>query len=405
MSSAKKVSLLVTVSVLMTFLVQGGIGGLQAAIDGIFQHFAPSGVSLDTVFQLASLPALPAVLGSYISGRLTGDKISYKAAFITGLSIVSVFGAAPFFIDDFTVILITRVVFGFGIGIIWPLANAIVVRLYEGKERGNILGWGNAVATIGGMCLQFFGGVLVEVNWNFAFLVYLLGFVSLLFVFIGLKEPEKTADEQAAARGEKKVKIKLPLKVWLLALLPCVFMLLTYPVGMSASTLVSMRGLGGGVEAGFAFTFFSIGGAVCSIVFGPIYKALQRWTLVVQFVFSIIAMLIILNAGTLWMIFLGMFINGFGLTLVAILMMDFAKLIKPEAVSYAAGIIIVAMNIGTFFASYFSMAVHAIAGTDSVELPLFVGMIGLAILTFILIISRIKPDPKEIGPAEVTPAE
>jgi MFS family permease len=51
-----------------------------------------------------------------------------------------------------------------------PLGNALILSLYEGQERANMLGLSGVVMNLGGIALQLLGGILAAIRWNYAFL-------------------------------------------------------------------------------------------------------------------------------------------------------------------------------------------------------------------------------------------
>ena len=79
-------------------------------------------------------------------------------------------GVAPYFATDFTVILLERAIFGIGLGIMSPLANSLVMGVYEGDKVASMTGMVTLAMNIGGMVLQFMGGYFAGIGWNYSFL-------------------------------------------------------------------------------------------------------------------------------------------------------------------------------------------------------------------------------------------
>ena len=86
-------------------------------------------------------------------------------------------GVAPAFLNNFTTLLLSRAVFGIGIGLLSPLGNALVLGLFEGQERANMLGLGGVVMNLGGIAFQMLVGFLAAISWRYV-LVHGLAVIS-----------------------------------------------------------------------------------------------------------------------------------------------------------------------------------------------------------------------------------
>ena len=117
--------------------------------------------------------------------------MGYRPLLILGTLLFTAAGAAPFWISDFKTILISRALFGIGLGVLMPLGNAVILNLFDGQERANMLGMSGLVMNLGGIVLQLLGGVLCAIKWNYAFLAHLLGAIPLIMVMLMLPEPER----------------------------------------------------------------------------------------------------------------------------------------------------------------------------------------------------------------------
>lgn len=221
---------LVTIAVMSVFFIAMGIGTITPAIQSIAEAFPEIGFS--TILLVSTLPSLFIIPSTYIAGMVVGTKVGYRPLLIAGVLLFSLAGAAPYILtSSFAIILVTRALFGIGLGVIMPLGNALILSLYEGQERANMLGLSGVVMNLGGIALQLLGGILAAIKWNYAFLAHLLGIISLIMVLFMLPEPEKKAEQVDE-------KIVIPGSVYLVSILFGIAMMVNYPLLVNMSTII-----------------------------------------------------------------------------------------------------------------------------------------------------------------------
>lgn len=143
---------LVTIAVMSVFFIAMGIGTITPAIQSIAEAFPEIGFS--TILLVSTLPSLFIIPSTYIAGMVVGTKVGYRPLLIAGVLLFSLAGAAPYILtSSFAIILVTRALFGIGLGVIMPLGNALILSLYEGQERANMLGLSGVVMNLGGIAL------------------------------------------------------------------------------------------------------------------------------------------------------------------------------------------------------------------------------------------------------------
>ena len=120
---------------------------------------------------------LPAALGFFALRR----RFSFRSLFIAGSVLLIAGGVAPYWTKTFTDVLVWRGVFGLGVGIMWPLAQSMIVELYDGNKQDTLLGWNSVVTALGGIIWANVGGILALQGWRTAFLTYLIPIAVLVF--------------------------------------------------------------------------------------------------------------------------------------------------------------------------------------------------------------------------------
>ena len=131
-------------------------------------------------------------------GRLS-DILGRRRLFIIGLAISTLGSFLGGFANSVPVLMLSRVLQGFGSGMTFNVAVAILSSVFPGKERARALGISQSGTYLGLSLGPLFGGFLTEhLGWKSIFLISGgLGTLLVLLVIIGLRT------EWRDARGEK----------------------------------------------------------------------------------------------------------------------------------------------------------------------------------------------------------
>lgn len=379
----KKNKTLTTVAVMSIYIIAMGVGTITPAIQNIAMAFPE--VPFSTVLLVSTLPSLVLIPFTLLTGAIAGSKMSYRSLVILGIVLFLLGGTAPVFLNDFTTILVSRAVFGVGLGIISPLGNALILKLFDGQQRANMLGVGSIVMNVGGIILQMLGAFLCSISWRHTFLAHLLGVLSLLIVLFMLPEPEKV--EQVA--GEKA---KVPGGVYAISILFGFCMMLNYPMLLNMSTIIIEGKLGEAPQAGFVLSMFTVGGMLAGAVFGKMFKIAGRFTIPIAMLLTSAGLGFVNYAGNLALLTVGATTVGlgFGIMMPGV-MMIIGRITPPAAFAIASGVLMAIMNVGGFISTYYMQLLANITGDTSVRFPIFIGMVCYAIIAVIYALFSIKP--------------
>ncbi|KNZ40658.1 MFS transporter [Acetobacterium bakii] len=363
-----------------------GVGTITPALNAIFVQF--SDLPITTLLLVSTLPSLLVIPATIIAGSVAGNKVKYKTLAILGMTLFVIGGVAPYFATDFTVILLERAIFGIGLGIMSPLANSLVMGLYEGDKVATMTGIVTLAMNIGGMVLQFMGGYFAAIGWNYSFLPHALGIVSLIMVIFFLPEPVKAP---VTSETQLLPKEKLPVKVWITVLVYGLYTLTIYPMLVNMSTLIVQRGLGSTATAGIVLAFLTIGGMLAGTVFGKVFKMSNRFVMALGFGIAAIGMAMVVFAPNIFVLTIGVFIEGFAMsTLIPASMMIIGMTAKPAQMAFSVSLFFAGMNLFGFLSTYWIGAIAGITG-DAVTAPIMVGMIVQAALCVLyLIVNPLK---------------
>lgn len=180
----------------------------------------------DTLIKLVlTLPPLMIIPFSLFTGWLA-FRVKKKTIMLTGLAIYFLAGIGGGFARNITELLVIRAVLGIGVGLIMPLSTTLVGDFFKGDARRKMMGYAVSVQNLGGVVFQIAAGYLAVMSWRYSFGVYSMAFIILVLIAIFLPEPPR-APQPAAGQ---KSKAKLPLKVYICALLCVLNMVVFYSV-------------------------------------------------------------------------------------------------------------------------------------------------------------------------------
>ena len=135
--------------------------------------------------------------------------------------------------------------------------------------------------------------------------------------------------------------------------------------------------------AGTLLSLFVLAGAVSSVIMDKLVGVFGRFTGAVALVITLIGNIIIASATSVVMFTIGIFVFGFGWCLVIpVINLECGNVTNKAGLAMVASLVMVAMNLGNFLASYYMGGVFSIVGNDP-TLCLIVDSVGFGILVVI----------------------
>ncbi len=113
-----------------------------------------------------------------------------RAIATTGLLLYVVAGAGCFFADDIYVLMLLRAILGISVGLIMPLSTGLLAYYFPPEEQARLMGLSAAMNQMGGVVATVLAGMLATIEWNYSFLVYLLGLIALVMVWLWLPDEQ-----------------------------------------------------------------------------------------------------------------------------------------------------------------------------------------------------------------------
>lgn len=165
------------------------------ALDAVRAYF--SNASTLEVQLVVSMPALFIVITNMFFPKLS-RRFGAKTLVMAGLVLYTVGGVAAGLFGSIWAVLSMRALVGVGVGIIMPLSTGLLTYYFPPEKREGLMGLASAANQLGGVVATLLAGVLANVSWRLAFLVYLMGLISIVLCLIFLPN-----DRIASAPGEK----------------------------------------------------------------------------------------------------------------------------------------------------------------------------------------------------------
>lgn len=380
----EKRGLMAQIAILSLSFISAGASAVNPALQGLAGAYPD--LPFTTILLVATLPTLMYIPFSIIAGAVAGSKIKFRTLALLGAVLWVVGGLAPLVFRNFTAILAARVLFGIGLGIVSPLASALILRLFDGKKRASLMGFGSAMMNAGGIVFMLLGGVLAATFVHNVWFDYLFGVVALLLLVLWLPEPAKIEKAQSG------VKTSMPAGVWVYVFLMFLFTTLMYPMLLSMSTLIVKGGLGTAAAAGLVLSLFTGGGFLSSLVYGKVSSKVGRFSLALSLALFAIGIGLIATSASLAVVIVGAVIAGFGSGIqFPAIMMLMGKVAPPAVISGAVGLALAGNKLAGFLSPYWMSLLAKVSGNSAVQFPLIVGAVGFAVLAVVLAVVNARP--------------
>lgn len=373
------------VGILALFCTMSEFAILTPSIAAFSHHF--TGTDITTIMLANSITGIVSVPVSIASGALL-PRVGFRRAAIAGILVMTLGGAYPFLLPDITdygVVIVSRVIVGLGLGVMFPVGNAAIIALCEGEERSRLLGLGITIQFVFNIIYTTAAGYLTELGWNYSFLAYLIGLVPLAVVMAWMPEAKGavstgSATTRAGALEGSPTRSAVAPAVAGYALFALAGWTCVVTVQVVTSSVLDWRGLAGPGEAALVINCCGIGTILCGLLF----PALIRWFK--ARLFGVAALLIVagiipcLVAESPVVYAAGVFILGFAGSAFFTAAQNAAGNIAPaDRVPFVSGVMTSMMNLGPFLAPYVfsaSMAALPALGLDAV-FPVLIGVAAM----------------------------
>ncbi len=170
---------------LLNILMNAGLVPVMSDISKEFSNASPTLIKFNL-----SISAIFSIIFSLLTGYL--DRfIPKKKMLFVGLLLYAAGGMGTGLAQSIGQMLAYRAVLGAGAGICLPLATGFIAEFYDGEERKQAIGTAFFTANLSTMVLPLIGTRLAVHNWRYAFVVYGIALLVLVFTMLFIPKREK----------------------------------------------------------------------------------------------------------------------------------------------------------------------------------------------------------------------
>lgn len=365
---------------LLTIMAPTAISPALAAIREAFPQISVTQAKL--VLTLPTLIMMP--LGLY-SARLTA-RIDKKKLLLVGMTLFLVFGVAGGFVNDFRLLLLMRVLFGIGLGIMTPLSTSLIFDFApDPGRRSKLLGIQGASNQLGGLVFMSLSGVLANISWRYSFLCYAFVIVSIVLTTFFLPSiPPLQPKESAAGSGKQR----LDKKLFILAFFAMMIFACYFVINTDLALFMDVEGIGDAEECGYALSLMRIPAILAGVMLAWIMRKLKDWTMSFASVIMAAGYLIIAASHSYGILMVGCLIvglgGGFALPPISLFL---PRIVTPRQRTLGVAIIMSVAQLGQFISPLYTDLFVNSADPESSRMRFVVSaittiVIGLMILAF-----------------------
>ncbi|HCM88585.1 MULTISPECIES: MFS transporter [Vagococcus] len=354
--------------------------------------------SMSSIELIATVPNFGILIFVLLSNFII-KFIGKKNTVLLGLAIALISGLIPVFIDNYTVILVSRFFFGAGIGLFNALAVSLITELYDGEQQASLMGLQAAMGSIGSTVMTLLVGYFTRFGWQNSFLVYAISVLPLIMFALFIKLPSDEKSEEFNDNQTQKTKESVNAPTLVLMLFALIVYALFFVVMLKTATLLVETGLGKPETAASILGSITIVGIVVGVFYGKIFKLLKQNVLPIGLLGMGLGFIIILSSSSISMVTAGAIVSGLSFSLAAPFMFMLVGQVAPKnSANLATGILLVGINLGVFL----SPTIHGFLGkmtgmTTAADSFLIsgLGLIGLSVLSFVVLSLQKK---KQLAP-------
>lgn len=163
-----------------------GVASITPAFPKIVKEL---NISAKDVGLLIAVFSFPGILLTPFLG-VVADRWGRKRIIIPFLMLFGIAGGLCFFVRDFKLLLILRLIQGIGAAPLGSLTVTIIGDIYSGKELVAAMGYNSSVRSIGSAGYPALGGALAMMGWHYPFILPVIAIPIGFLVLFNLKTPE-----------------------------------------------------------------------------------------------------------------------------------------------------------------------------------------------------------------------
>lgn len=326
-------------------------GGIITPVLGEIALAYP-GTNQVVIRSIATIPSIMLVIFSFISERLC-RVMSKRNVLLLATGFVFAGGIMPAFYGGIYFILATRLIYGIGYGLGYPLAVASIVDYIKSEERARLMGYSTAVGALSGILFQILGGIVALFYWRYAFLCYALILVVAILVYLGFPD-EKSKDIQTKINRTGNKEKKLTTATYFVSLVSFLSSIVLWTLYTNLSIVFATEHMANSADSAIILSLFSLMMAVTGIIFGKFLNIFNNHTGVIGILLFGAGFIIIASAKSFYLFIIAIIIMGigYGMYLPAMQLAIGNSASKQEYTTLAISLRACCMGMGQFLSPY-----------------------------------------------------
>lgn len=213
------------------------------------------------------------------------DRIGARKPLILGLILYGLAGGSGLIINNYYLLIFSRVLLGIGVATIFTTITVTILNLYEGTQRNKVMGWRGSSNSVGGVIWPLIGGSLGVISWHLPFAAYLIGLPLALAVYFFIPETHQSSVQPANQTAEKRESTFSIFKRMPILFLPYAFVfignILLYAIIVFMPGLVEQFGITSSFYVGTFISTVGLAGGVTSLFYGKIKAKFSFNTIII----------------------------------------------------------------------------------------------------------------------------
>jgi MFS family permease len=250
----------------MSLLTVMAGAAIAPALDIIRAHFADQAPLL--IQLLVSIPALFIIITNLFFLEISRH-LKSKVIALIGLTLYVVAGVGCYFANDIWVLLLLRMLLGVSVGLVMPLSTGLLAYYYPPEEQSRLMGLSAAMNQMGGVVATLVAGLLATVQWNYCFLVYLLGLIAIILVVLYLPNEHLGSSNKRGVAFQPRQLLKFHPSVIGMFLLMMVFFIFPTNFAITAHERTNL--------SAEMITVIMVGFDVVAFFVGLLFGNVMRW--------------------------------------------------------------------------------------------------------------------------------
>lgn len=394
MQKVKPQSWLFKIAILSISLMLMIAPNIAAAIPLMAKTF--SSQSASAVQTLSTIPNLGVIFGIFL-GEVVTLRIGAKRTVMTGLTIALIAGVIPVFISNYTIVLVTRFLLGFGIGLFNSLTLSLISQFYEGNELATMMGFQSTVQNLGSSVLSFAVSYLIIFGWHATFLIYAIALpVMLLFGAVVPNIDRQDTHESKTATTTSKPAARQRLNTPVIAISILTFFVYVFfmVVTVQLSSLFAAQHIGSASQASAVLGGLTLVSMLFSLFYGKLFKWIGSVILPLGLFLMTIGFLLLSRMTAMGGVTVGVVIIGIGFAFTIPYIYTMVNVKAPKgSENLASSVMLIMTNAGVFLSP---TVVNALSGAFGHSGPVSAmvvcasGLFVLAIVTAVVVATQMR---------------